>query len=83
MTDTAIDLLHLINELEKLNKLKNEVTLHFVDDQQQMSEKDTCRMYQLYFYVNLFNPLEDSSIINEKSLSEKTTEKLLSEILTE
>ena len=83
MTDTAIDLLHLINELEKLNKLKNDVTLHFVDDQQQMSEKDTCRMYQLYFNVNLFNPLEDSSIINEKSLSEKTTEKLLNEILTE
>ena len=83
MTDTAIDLLHLINEFEKLNKLKNEVTLHFVDDQQQMSEKDTCRMYQLYFYVNLFNPLEDSSIINEKSLSEKATEKLLNEILTE
>ena len=40
-------------------------------------------MYQLYFYVNLFNPLEDSSIINEKGLSEKTIEKLLNEILTE
>ena len=69
MTDTAINLLQLINEFGKLHKLKNEVTLHFLDDQLQMIEKDTCGMYQLYFYVNLFNPLEDSSIINEKSLS--------------
>ena len=81
-TDTAIDLLHLINKFEKSHKLKNEATLHFVDDQLQMVEKDTCGMYQLYFYVNLFNPLEDSSFVNEKSLSKQTIEKLLNEILT-
>ena len=39
LTDTAIDLLHLINEFRKLHKLKNEVTLHFVNDQLQMIEK--------------------------------------------
>ena len=77
-----IDLLHLINEFGKLHKVKNQVTLHFVDDQLQMIEKDTCGMYQLYFYVNLFNPLEDSSFVNEKSLSKQTIEKLLNEILT-
>ena len=82
LTDTAIDLLHLINEFGKLHKLKNEVTLHFVDDQLQMIEKDTCGMYQLYFYVNLFNSFEDSSIINEKGLNKQTIEKLLNEILT-
>ena len=82
LTDTAIDLLHLINEFRKLHKLKNEVTLHFVNDQLQMIEKNTCGMYQLCFYVNLFNPLEDISIINEKSLSKRTIEKLLNEILT-
>ena len=82
LTDTAVDLLHLINEFGKLHKLKNEVTLHFVDDQLQMIEKDTCGMYQLYFYVNLFNSFEDSSIINEKGLNKQTIEKLLNEILT-
>ena len=82
MTDTAIDLLHLINKFGKLRKLKNEVTLHFDDDQQQLIEKDTRGMYQLYFYVNLFNPLEDSSFVNEKSLSKQANEKLLNEILT-
>ena len=77
-------MLHLINKFGKLHKLKNEFTLHFVDDQLQMIEKDTCEMYQLYFYVNLFNSLEDSSIIDEKSLSEPTIEKLklLNENLT-
>ena len=39
-------------------------------------------MYQLYFYVNLFNPLEVSSIINERILSKRTIEKLLNKILT-
>ena len=47
-----------------------------------MIEKDTCGIYQIFFYVNLFNPLEDSSIINEKILSKWTIEKLLNEILT-
>ena len=82
MTDTAIDLLHLINEFGKLHKLKNEVTIHFIDDQLQMIEKDMCAMYQLYCYVYLFILLEDSRIINEESLSKQTIEKLLNEILT-
>ena len=73
LTDTAIDLLHLINKFGKLHKLKNKVTLDFGNDQIQMIEKDKCGMYQLHFYVNLFNPL---------SLSKRIIEKLLNEILT-
>ena len=34
-------------------------------------------MYQIYFCINLFNPLEDSSIVNEKVLNKETIEKLL------
>ena len=34
------------------------------------------------FYVNLFNPLENSSIIIEKILNKPTIEKLLNEILS-
>ena len=47
-----------------------------------MIKRDTCRMYQIYFYVNLFNLLENSSIVNEKSLNKQTIEKLLNEILS-
>ena len=39
-------------------------------------------MYQTYCYVNLFNPLENSSIVNEKRLNKRTIEKLLNEILS-
>ena len=46
-----------------------------------MIKRDTCGLYQIYFNVNLFNPLENSSIINEKNLNKLTIEKLLNEIL--
>ena len=52
--------------MEKKPNLKNEVIVHLVDDQLQMVEKGRCGMYQIYFYVNLFNLLENSSIINKK-----------------
>ena len=34
-------------------RLRNEVIIYLVDDQLQMIEKDTCEMYQIYFYLNL------------------------------
>ena len=47
-----------------------------------MIEKGTCGMYQIYFYVNLFNLLENSGILNEKNLNRRTIEKLLNQILS-
>ena len=47
-----------------------------------MIEGDMCRLHQIYFYVNLFNPLENSSIISKKILHKRTIEKLLNEILS-
>ena len=47
-----------------------------------MIEKDTCGMYQIYFYVNVVNPLENSSIINEKILNKRTIEELLNKTLS-
>ena len=44
LSETTIDLLHLINEYGKKHKLKNNVIVHLVDNQLQMIEKDTCRM---------------------------------------
>ena len=46
---TTKDLLHLMNESGKKHNLKNEVTVHFVDDQLQKIESDTCGILQLYF----------------------------------
>ena len=52
------------------------------DDSLQMIDKDTCEIYQLYFYVKLFDSLQDSSIINEKTLNKNTIKKILNEILS-
>ena len=56
--------------------------VHFVDNQLQKTETDTCGIFQLYFYVRLFNPVENSQIINDKTLTKKTIEKLFNEIST-
>ena len=62
--------------MEKKHKLKNELIVNLVDDQLQVINRNTCGMYQIYFYVNLFNSLENSSIITQKSLNKRTIKKL-------
>ena len=81
MSKTTVDLMHLINEYGKKHNFRSEAVIHLVDDQLQMIEKDTCGIYQISFYVNLFNLLESSSILSGKTLTKKTIEKLLNEIL--
>ena len=82
LSTTAIDLLHLIREFGKLHGIKDEVTIHLVDDQLQKLETDTYGIFQLYFYVNLLTSIEGSSIINGKTLSKFTLKKLLNEIFS-
>ena len=46
-------------------------------------QKPTLAVFQLYFFVNLFNPDENSAIIEDKNLTKKKTiEKLLNEIFS-
>ena len=77
LTPTGQDLLHLMNEFGKLRRINDMVKVHLVDNQLQKIETDTCGMFQLYFYFNLFMPFENSSIINDEKLSKSTIEKLL------
>ena len=70
----------MMYEFGKLHKINDVVTVHLVNNQLQKIEMDTCGIFQLYFYVNLFTPLENSSIVNDKKLSISTLEKLLNEI---
>ena len=78
----TVDLLHLINKYGKKPRLRNEVIVHLVNDQLQMIEKDKYGMYQIYCNVNLFNPLDSSSILSKKTLNKRTIEKLPNEILS-
>ena len=79
---TTQDLLHLIYEYGKLHNVKDTVKIHSVDDQLQKIETDTCGIFQLYFYYNLFVPYENSDIIEDKLLSKGTVEKILNEIFS-
>ena len=67
----AANLFHLINEFAELNRIKDQVILHFVDDQLQNETSDTCGIFQLYFNKNLFDPLKKSKMINDDTLTKK------------
>ena len=69
-------------EYEKIRKIKDIVKVHLVNDTLPKIETDTCGMFQLYFYFNLFMLFENSSIINDKKLSKSTIDKLLNEIFS-
>ena len=79
---TTEDLLHLMYEFGKLHSIQDEITVFSLDDQLQKIETDTCGIFQIYFYYNLFNPFSDSCIIKDKVLTKHTIEKLLDEIFS-
>ena len=77
---TTQDLLYLMYEFGKLHNIEDEITVFNLDDQLQKIDTDTCGIFQIYFYYNLFNPFSDSSIIKHKLLTKHTIENLLNEI---
>ena len=58
------------------------VDVFMVDDPLQELKSDTCGIFQLYFYTNLFLSQEGSEIINNSRLTMKTISTLLNEIFT-
>ena len=79
---TTQDLLHLIYEYGRLHNIKDLVTVYSVDDQLQKLETDTCGIFQLYFYFNLFVPYENSSVLGDSKLTKRKVEKLLNAIFS-
>ena len=66
LTDTAKDFFYLLSEfgkLKKKRKKKKEIKIVLLDDQLQELTTDTCEIFQLYFYKNLFEPEVGSKII--------------------
>ena len=64
---STIDLLHLMNEYKKNvgSKMKLSSCSFLVVDQLQRIQRG---MYQIYYYENLFNSLENIIIINRKQV---------------
>ena len=80
LTPTAQDFFHSLNEFGKVHNT-DYVDIYMVDDQLQ-NKTDTCGLFQLYFYVNLFLPKEKSQIVKNKTLNLQTIRNLLNEIFT-
>ena len=76
------DLLHLMYEFGKLHNIDDEITVFSLDDQLQRIDTDTCGIFQIYFYYNLFNPLNDSKIVKHKLVTKHTIESLLNELFS-
>ena len=53
-----------------------------VEDQIQDLESNTCGIFQLYFYENMFNPDQSSKIQNDTKLKKSTVETLLNELFS-
>ena len=81
LTTTSQDLFHTIHEFSKVHK-KKKVKIYMVDDCLQDLELDTCGIFQLYFYTNLFLPNYKSKILNHKTLDMRTITALLNEIFS-
>ena len=53
-----------------------------IEDRIQDLESSTFRIFQLYFYENLFNPNENSKNQNETKFKKTTVETLLNELFS-
>ena len=73
LTDTAKYFFYMIFQFAKLKGKKKQKQIKIIIEEDQLHEltTDTWRIFQLYFYKNLFNPLSNSKILNDKFLSEK------------
>ena len=63
-------------------KLRSFVNIWMVEDRIQDLDSNSCGIFQLYFYENLFNPDQNSKIQNETKFKKTTVETLLNELFS-
>ena len=76
------DMFHFVNEFEKLHNVRRNVRVYMLKDQIQKTETDTCGIFQLQFYDNLFGPQYSSAIISHEDLTKNIVQALLNEIFS-
>ena len=82
LTGTAEDFFHLLAKFAKVNNLSNEMTAVIVNDELQEIYSNSCSLFQLYFYINLFDPNDNSKILNDKQVTKTTVETMLNKIFS-
>ena len=81
LTPTATDFFHSVSEFSKVHN-ESMVDIYMVHDQLQNIKSGTCGLFQLYFYMNLFLPKENSQIVGSRTLTLRTIKNLLNEIIS-
>ena len=82
LSDTARDFFNFIQAFGIKLKLRRFVNIWMVEDRIQDLDSVTCRIFQLHFYENLFNPDKNSKIQNESKLKKTTVEILLNALFS-
>ena len=82
LSDTARNLFRFPQAFGIKLKLRSFVNIWMVEDCIQDLDSDTCRIFQLYFYDNLFSPKENSSIQDNSKVTKKTVKTLLNELFS-
>ena len=82
LSDTARNFFRFAQAFGIKLKLRSFVNIWMVEDCIQDLDSDTCRIFQLYFYDNLFSPKENSSIQDNSKVTKKTVKTLLNELFS-
>ena len=80
LSDTATNFFHFIQAFGNKLKLRDFVNIWMVEDRVHDLNSVTCGILQLYFYINLFNPGENSKIQNKMRLNKRTIQTVLNEL---
>ena len=79
LTETAQNLFHLLEQFAKLKQSQCMNILILENKVQNLLTSD-CGPFQLYFLKNLFDPDEQSKIVQHQKLTKNTLETLLNDI---
>lgn len=74
---TVFYFFRFLNESAKLRGMKNKVNVYTTDNSLQSLHTDYCGTFQLYFYSNLFEPLEGIVVACANELSLHQTSRML------
>ena len=82
LSNTARDFFYFVQVFGIKLKLRSFVNIWMVEDRIQDLDSNSCGIFQLYFYENLFNPDQNSKIQNETKFKKTAVETLLNELFS-
>ena len=81
LTETAQIFFHLLEHFAKLKKT-NCINIIILENAIQDVEASTCGQFQLYLYKSLFDPDNESKILNHEKLTKQTLQTIINKIFS-